>query len=190
MTMTAATRGSVRTVSGLVALLWIVNFAVCSQTKGLVPSTVANITAATDQLGEWRFLGDIVVYAADIILAAAALGFYAAAWTSWLKHVPPATTDPTGSPAGRVTLMQSAIGAQIRVFMHLAIVFVVVGNFPPLGWASLAAQGLAAGSLLMALFVLRRAARLAGAPHADAWIVVVILLLMGAATAGYVVMQV
>ena len=183
-------RGSVRMVSGFVALVWIVNFAVCSQTKGLVPSTGANITAATDQLGEWRFLGDIVVYAADIVLGVAALGFYAAAWMSWCRHIPPATADTTGSPAGRVTLMTSAIGAQIRVFLHLALVFVAVGNFPPLGWASLAVQGVAVAALVMALFVLRRAARLAGAPHADAWIVGVILVLMSAATAGYVVVQV
>ena len=182
-------RGSMRRVGVFVALVWIVNFAVCSSTKGLVPSTVASITDATDQLGEWRFLGDAVVYFADAMLAAAALGFYVPAWVSWVRNLPAAPAEPGGSEVGRAAAVQIVIAAQMRVFIHLALVFFAVGNFPPLGWVSLAIQGVAAASVMMAMFVLRRAARIAGPPHTDVWIVAALVLAMSAATAVYVVLQ-
>lgn len=171
-------------MSAFVALVWCSTFAVCTTTKGLVGSTSSQILAATAELGEWGVVGTWIVWFSDAVLAAAALAVYAALWLSWVRGLPPL---PRGAPAAaREAYLRLAIASEVRVAFHLALVIFAVGNFPPLGWAGLAAQVAAAAALVMALVLLARSIRAVGPPTGEFWLVGALILAMSAATGGYV----
>jgi hypothetical protein len=180
-------RGNLRKVSGFVALIWLVNFVSCAATEGMVPATIADITSATDQVGEASFVGSIFIVAAYGVLGAAALGFYGAMWFSWVRNLPPSPEQDGGSEQGRAVAVHMAVGAELRVFFHLALVLFATGNFEPLGWVGIATQAMAVASMVMAMIVLHRASRIAGPPHGDIWIVVGLLFALLAATEGWVI---
>ncbi|MFV8755262.1 hypothetical protein ACNOYE_32330 [Nannocystaceae bacterium ST9] len=182
-------RGALRWASGFVALVWVVNFVACSSTKGMVPGVIADITSATDQLGEASFVGTIVVVAADLVLAVAALGFYGVMWWTWLGKFPPRVGPNEASEQGRILAVQLALGAEIRVFFHLALVLFATGNFAPFGPVGLATQIAAAASIVVAMIVLRRAGRLAGPPHGDLWLVAALIVALAAGTEAWVALQ-